>query len=46
MAAMEVHSCDCESEFQDREYGKGKRMFTVGKDHKKLTCTVCGKQKK
>lgn len=35
-----VVSCTCKSEFQDKEYGKGKRLANIGKT--KNTCTVCG----
>lgn len=37
--------CNCVNEFQDREYGKGMRVFnTAGKNGDKLCCTVCGKE--
>jgi hypothetical protein len=39
----EVRPCTCKSDFQDRMYGKGKRLHTViGKGFR---CTVCGKDK-
>lgn len=36
--------CDCEHEFQDKEYGSHKRVANV-KDSKptECTCTVCGR---
>ncbi len=34
-----VMDCICEHEFQDKEYGKGKRFFNKGV--KKYRCTVC-----
>jgi hypothetical protein len=37
---VKIESCDCKSEYQDRMYGKGKRVKNEGKD--KVTCTVCG----
>lgn len=40
-----IRDCKCKHEFQDKTYGKGRRVFTVGgtKDSIKYTCTVCGK---
>ena len=38
-----VLSCDCNNEFQDKEYGKNKRLHTLGLKGK--VCTVCGKIK-
>jgi hypothetical protein len=32
----------CASEFQDKHYGKGMRVFTCG-PKKGAQCTVCGK---
>lgn len=34
--------CSCNHEFQDRRYGKGKRVHNQGA---KTTCTVCGVKK-
>lgn len=39
--ATSVKKCTCKHAFQDRVYGKGKRVHTVGE--KNTTCTVCGK---
>lgn len=40
--------CTCKSEFQDKLYGKGVRLFNCCGDSKgKITgyrCTVCGKE--
>lgn len=36
-----IKKCDCKHAFQDKRYGKGKRVFTEGKNG--LKCTVCGK---
>ena len=38
---MTVKPCNCESNFQDKEYGKGKRIHTVSADGTKAHCTVC-----
>lgn len=35
-----IKKCTCEHVFQDRVYGNGRRVHTIGKDH--TTCTVCG----
>jgi len=43
---MIVH-CDCKHDFQDKEYGKGKRLATPTKKDKIniiYRCTVCGKE--
>jgi hypothetical protein len=37
-----VKPCSCASEYQDRRYGKGNRVFNLSA--KAATCTVCGKQ--
>ena len=39
-----IINCDCQSEFQDKLYGKNRRVANV-KDAKphECTCTVCGK---
>ena len=37
-----VRFCLCQSEFQDRRYGKGRRVFTCAPKGA-LHCTVCGK---
>ena len=38
-----VKPCNCEHKFQDRVYGKKRRVHTIGKSN--ITCTVCGKRK-
>ena len=42
-----IKSCDCQHEYQDRIYGQGKRLMTIGKEYSdnsnQLRCTVCGK---
>lgn len=50
-----ILSCSCKSVFQDREYGKGKRVHNEMnpirkgeirlKNQSKFRCTVCGKEK-
>lgn len=40
----DIMFCGCESEFQDNEYGKGKRVHN--KTLKSWRCTVCGNEKK
>ena len=45
MAATKVMKCTCKSDFQDKEYGKGMRLFNLRDDKKhagEATCTVCG----
>lgn len=47
--SMKVISCTCQSEYQDKLYGKGRRI--ANKTEKKLglspvwRCTVCGKDR-
>lgn len=43
--ASVVKPCDCVHEFQDKQYGKGIRLFNEGKDGKFFRCTVCKKTK-
>lgn len=42
-----VMSCNCDHDFQDGHYGKGKRLFNKtggsGKGQVGWRCTVCGK---
>jgi len=40
-----IKFCTCESPFQDKRYGKHKRVHNIGKDNKHQTCTVCGSHK-
>lgn len=39
-----ISKCNCQHPFQDKQYGKGMRLFTVG--NKECCCTVCGQVKK
>ena len=50
-----IAKCTCRNEYQDKKYGKGRRVFTTpsvkGEDGKsikkgKCRCTVCGKEKR
>ncbi len=45
---MRKFRCTCKHDFQDKRYGKGVRIHTVGgeKDRRVYKCTVCGKEKK
>ena len=36
--------CDCKHEFQDKQYGKGRRVHTTN-EKGRFRCTVCGKEK-
>lgn len=36
---MAVFNCSCSHEFQDKTYGKGRRVFNMGKTG--YRCTVC-----
>lgn len=37
-----IEKCDCKNDFQDRRYGKGKRVKNETKGGG-ARCTVCGK---
>lgn len=42
---MKIQKCTCKHEFQDQEYGKGKRaMNAMKKIEGGHRCTVCGKE--
>lgn len=43
--------CTCEHEYQDKKYGKGKRVHTLtqkgtAKEDPVFRCTVCGKERR
>ena len=43
-----IKSCTCQHDYQDKKYGKGKRVHNkITKSDKNLNwrCTVCGKEK-
>ncbi len=39
-----IMRCTCEHKFQDKQYGKNKRVFNEKAEHGKYRCTVCGKE--
>jgi len=39
-----ILTCACKHPFQDRRYGKGRRVHNEGTKHGPK-CTVCGKEK-
>jgi len=41
MAAI-IKKCKCESEFQDRMYGRYNRVYNTSETQDKAKCTVCG----
>jgi hypothetical protein len=47
MSETKIMPCTCESEFQDKTYGRNLRLFnqTRKSDGKLYRCTVCGKEK-
>jgi hypothetical protein len=47
MSETKVMPCSCESNFQDRIYGKNMRVFNQTRKNNDRTyrCTVCGKEK-
>jgi len=43
-SACVIKKHNCYSEYQDKKYGKGNRIFNQKLDRNKApTCTVCGK---
>lgn len=38
-----IHICTCNSEFQDKLYGRGMRVMNQCKKPTDVKCTVCGK---
>ena len=42
-----IIKCNCSSEYQDKEHGKGNRVCNESgnKDRSQATCTVCGSVK-
>ncbi len=41
-----ILKCTCKHDFQDKRYGKGKRVFNVSTKNNDYRCTVCGNIKK
>ena len=48
MQGTSIKECDCVHEYQDKKYGKGKRVHNVagGRGAGFLRCTSCGKDKR
>lgn len=44
MSNVQIKACACESQYQDKMYGKNIRVHNVGKSGT-LKCTVCGNKK-
>lgn len=46
MSGTEIRRCKCKHPFQDKTYGKGKRVFNrssgAGQGAVSMSCTVCG----
>ncbi len=42
MGSVVLRTDSCQSSFQDETYGRGVRVFNVGKG--KLRCTVCSRE--
>ncbi len=42
-----VLPCSCQHDFQDKKYGKGKRLMnlTIKRNPTVWRCTVCGKER-
>ena len=40
-----IMPCTCKSEYQDKRYGKGKRVFNSMVKEGSYRCTVCSKEK-
>ena len=40
----EIRRCDCKHEFQDKTYGKNKRVMSILAGNKGYRCTVCSKE--
>jgi hypothetical protein len=41
-----VKRCTCDSNFQDKKYGKKLRVFNLAGNEKSSKCTVCNKESK
>ncbi|MBK7380828.1 MAG: hypothetical protein IPJ03_17860 [Ignavibacteriales bacterium] len=44
--ASTILTCTCKHEFQDKQYGKQKRVHTYGVKNDVWRCTVCLNEKK
>ena len=38
-----IFTCNCSNDFQDKRYGKNKRVMNKTATDKEYRCTVCGK---
>jgi len=41
----QILTCTCQHDFQDKRYGKGKRVHNPCKKGNAIRCTVCGNEK-
>lgn len=41
-----VTKCNCKHEFQDKQYGKGKRAMNIKRSGDTATCTVCKEEQR
>jgi hypothetical protein len=39
-----IMKCDCAHDYQDKQYGKGNRLYNSMKKENSWRCTVCGKE--
>jgi len=42
MSGFVILTCVCKSDFQDKKYGKSKRVANLSKTELNAFCTVCG----
>ena len=40
-----IKLCTCKHPYQDKKYGKGKRVFNLRKKEGTYRCTVCGAER-
>lgn len=40
-STTKVVNCTCKNDFQDKRYGKGKRVANYSRKHNIYKCTVC-----
>ena len=43
---VKIMACDCEHEFQDKTYGKGRRVYNHAPSVSGYRCTVCLNEKR
>ena len=39
-----IKACTCNSEYQDKRYGAGLRVYNLCKKGEKARCTICSKE--